>query len=155
MTGRYGVPSWLLATCLGFGNRQMVKPKISLVTLAVRNVAAAKAFYERLGWACSSDHDEVAFFELDGVVLGLYGWDDLANDAGVATSDGSAFRGHSLAHNEPSPEDVDRVFHEFIDAGASVVKRPESTPWGGYSGYVADLDGHLWEIAFNPFNDWT
>ena len=133
----------------------MVKPKISLITLGVRDVGRATAFYERLGWTASSDQGEVAFFELEGVVLGLFGWDDLADDAGLPTSHGSGFRGQSLAHNEPTPEDVDQVFNEFIEAGATVVKQPGRTSWGGYSGYVADLDGHLWEIAHNPFSDWT
>ena len=89
------------------------------------------------------------------MVLGLFGWVDLEDDAGLPTSHGSGFRGQSLAHNEPSPQDVDRVFQEFLEAGATVVKHPGRTPWGGYSGYVADLDGHLWEIAHNPFSDWT
>jgi len=133
----------------------MVKPKISLITLGVSDVGRATAFYERLGWTASSDRGEVAFFELEGVVLGLFGWDDLADDAGLPTSHGSGFRGQSLAHNEPSPKDVDQVFQEFLEAGATVVKHPGPTPWGGYSGYVADLDGHLWEIAHNQFSDWT
>tara|TARA_B100002019_G_C21012454_1_gene470700 strand:- start:299 stop:703 length:405 start_codon:yes stop_codon:yes gene_type:complete len=132
-----------------------VKPKVSLVTLGVRDVDRARAFYECLGWTASSDQGKIAFFELEGVVLGLFGWDDLADDAGLPTSHGSGFRGQSLAHNEPSPQDVDRVFQEFLEAGATVVKHPGQAPWGGYSGYVADLDGHLWEIAHNPFSDWT
>jgi len=64
------------------------------------------------------------------VVLGLFGWDDLADDAGLATSHGPGFRGQSLAHNEPFPNDVDRVFQEFLEAGATVVKHPGRTPWG-------------------------
>jgi uncharacterized glyoxalase superfamily protein PhnB len=99
--------------------------------------------------------DSVVFFELGGVVLGLYGWDDLALDADVDGSSGDGFRGMSLAHNEPSPGDVDRAVAEFVAAGATIVKHPEPTEWGGYSGYVADPDGHLWEIAHNPFDDWT
>ena len=132
-----------------------VTPKISLITLGVRDVDRATAFYERLGRTASSDQGEVAFFELEGVVLGLFGRDYLADDAGLPTSHGSGFRGQSLAHDEPSPQDVDRVFQEFLEAGATVVKHPGRTPWGGYSGYVADLDGHLWEIAHNAFSDWT
>ena len=132
-----------------------VTPKISLITLGVRDVDRATAFYERLGRTASSDQGEVAFLELEGVVLGLFGRDYLADDAGLPTSHGSGFRGQSLAHDEPSPQDVDRVFQEFLEAGATVVKHPGRTPWGVYSGYVADLDGHLWEIAHNPFSDWT
>ena len=132
-----------------------VKPKVSLVTLGVRDVDRARAFYECLGWTASSDQGKIAFFALEGGVLGLFGWDDLADDAGLPTSHGSGFRGQSLAHNEPSPQDVDRVFQEFLEAGATVVKHPGRTPRGGYSSYVADLDGHLWEITHNPFSDWT
>lgn len=131
-----------------------MKPKISLVTLGVADLDRSRSFYSALGWRSVNTEDSVAFFELDGVVLGLYGWDDLAADAGVP-SVGSGFRGFSLAHNEPSTADVDRAFAEFVAAGATVVKQPESTEWGGYSGYVADPDGHLWEVAFNPFSDWT
>jgi uncharacterized glyoxalase superfamily protein PhnB len=61
----------------------------------------------------------------------------------------------TLAHNEPSEAEVDRAFEEFLAAGATEVKRPAITAWGGYSGYVADPDGHLWEVAFNPYSDWT
>ena len=132
-----------------------VTPKISLITLGVRDVDRATACYERLGRTASSDQGEVAFLELEGVVLGLFGRDDLPGDAGLPTSHGPGFRGQSLAHDEPSPQDVDRVFQEFLEAGATVVKHPGRTPWGVYSGYVADLDGHLWEIAHNPFSDWT
>lgn len=131
-----------------------MKPKISLVTLGVADLDRARSFYEAIGFTCTNAEETVAFFELDGVVLGLFGWDDLADDAGV-TPVGSGFRGFSLAHNEPSPSEVDRAFAEFIDAGATVVKHPEATEWGGYSGYVADPDGHLWEVAHNPFDDWT
>jgi uncharacterized protein len=93
---------------------------------------------------------------LDGVVLALYGWDDLAADADLATvAQVSGFRGMALAHNEPSAADVDRAYERFLAAGATAVKRPAATVWGGYSGYVADPDGHLWELAHNPFQDWT
>ena len=132
-----------------------VKPKLSLVTLGVRDLNRSRRFYEALGWSPMQATDSVVFFELGGVVLGLYGWDDLALDADVDESGGGGFRGVSLAHNEPSPSDVDRAVSEFIAAGATIVKHPEPTEWGGYSGYIADPDGHLWEIAHNPFDDWT
>ncbi len=132
-----------------------MKPKLSLVTLGVRDLARSRRFYEALGWTCSDATDTVAFYEVGGVVLGLYGWDDLAADAQLPSADGSGFRGVTLAHNEPSRDDVDRAYAEFLAAGATVVKRPEPTEWGGYSGYVADPDGHLWEVAHNPFSDWT
>jgi uncharacterized protein len=132
-----------------------MKPKLSLVTLGVADVNRSRVFYEALGFtAMDVDSNEVTFFELDGVVLGLYGRQALAADAGVV-ADGTGFAGFTLAHNEPSVRDADRAFAEFVAAGATVVKHMEATNWGGYSGYVADLDGHLWEIAHNPHMDWT
>jgi len=132
-----------------------MKPKLSLVTLGVRDLERSRRFYESLGWQCAESTDMVAFFEVGGVMLGLFGWDDLAADADLPSAEGQGFRGVTLAHNEPSRDGVDRAFGEFVAAGATVVKRPEPTEWGGYSGYVADPDGHLWEVAHNPFSDWT
>jgi catechol 2,3-dioxygenase-like lactoylglutathione lyase family enzyme len=135
-----------------------MRPKLSVVTLGVRDLQRARRFYEALGWSCGDPEpdSDVCFFTLDGTVLALYGWDDLASDADLApVTQGSGFRGIALAHNEPSPDDVDRAYGHFLAAGAAVVKRPAATTWGGYSGYVTDLDGHLWEIAYNPFEDWT
>jgi uncharacterized protein len=135
-----------------------MKPKLSVVTLGVRDLGRAREFYAALGWPSipADPGSEVSFFTLDGVVLALYGWDDLAADAGLSTVEQiPGFRGMALAHNEPSQADVDRAYERFLAAGATVVKRPTATAWGGYSGYVADPDGHLWEIAHNPFDDWT
>ena len=99
--------------------------------------------------------DEVAFFEMGGVHLSLFGRDDLATDVGTPFAPGPISSPITLAHNEPSAAEVDRAFSEFLAAGATAVKRPTAMTWGGYSGYVADPDGHLWEVAFNPFSDWT
>jgi catechol 2,3-dioxygenase-like lactoylglutathione lyase family enzyme len=135
-----------------------MRPKLSVVTLGVRDLSRARWFYEALGWSCGEPEpgSDICFFTLDGVVLALYGWDDLAADAELpSTASAQGFRGITLAHNEPSEADVDRAYARFVAAGAAVVKPPTATTWGGYSGYVADPDGHLWEIAFNPFQDWT
>jgi uncharacterized protein len=135
-----------------------MKQKLSVVTLGVSDVERAQRFYEALGWSPMPREpgSGISFFMLDGVVLALYGWDDLAADAQLPTApQAPGFRGITLAHNEPSEQDVDRVFERFLEAGATVVKRPTATEWGGYSGYVADPDGHLWELAHNPFDDWT
>ena len=132
-----------------------MKPKLSLVTLGVADLDRSREFYGALGWVpMDSASDQVVFFELDGVVLGLYPRTALAADAGV-DSVGSGFSGITLAHNEPSTVAADRAFDEFVAAGATVIKPMASTSWGGYSGYVADPDGHLWEVAHNPFDDWT
>jgi catechol 2,3-dioxygenase-like lactoylglutathione lyase family enzyme len=134
-----------------------MKPKLSLVTLGVSDLDRSRRFYEALGWEPQdwTPESKVVFFELNGVMLSLFGRDDLAEDVGVEATRSTGFSSITLAHNEPSIDDVNRAFNEFISAGATAVKTPQATAWGGYSGYVADPDGHLWEVAFNPFSDWT
>ncbi|CAB4641528.1 MAG: VOC family protein [Actinobacteria bacterium] len=134
-----------------------MKPKLSLVTLGVSDLDRSRRFYEALGWEPQNwtPESKVVFFELNGVMLSLFGRDDLAEDVGVEATRSTGFSSITLAHNEPSIDDVDRAFNEFISAGATLVKTPQPTAWGGYSGYVTDPDGHLWEVAFNPFSDWT
>jgi predicted lactoylglutathione lyase len=128
-----------------------LEPRVSFITLGVANVGAARSFYERLGLkASSASQDGVAFFNLGGVVLSLFGRDALAEDACVHRGEaGSA--SVSLAHNVASEAQVDEVLQEAVAAGAKLLKRGQPTFWGGYSGYFADPDGHLWEVAFNPF----
>lgn len=129
-----------------------MKPRISMVTLGVGDLQASISFYEKMGFKRKEPlSDEVAFFDLNGSWLGLYPWDKLAEDAEVSP-DGSGFRGVTLAHNLTSKKDVDALMDEAVAAGATMVKKPQDVFWGGYSGYFADLDGHLWEIAFNPFS---
>ena len=129
-----------------------VPPRISLVTLGVAAVARATAFYESLGWhrSSSSQDGNVTFFAMQGSALALYGREPLADDAGVDPG-GDGFRAISLALNGDSRDEVDEIVRAWLDAGATLVKAPEEVFWGGYSGYVADLDGHLWEIAHNPY----
>jgi uncharacterized protein len=134
-----------------------MKAKISLVTLGVSDLARSFAFYrDGLGLpARDYEPDQgIAFFDLEGTWLALFSREDLAADAGVPAA-GDGFGGITLAHNEPSREAVDAVFAEAVAAGAAVVKLPADTSWGGYSGYFADPDSHLWEVAFNPFTDLT
>jgi catechol 2,3-dioxygenase-like lactoylglutathione lyase family enzyme len=127
------------------------EPRISIVTLGVDDMRRARAFYERLGWsAAASSNDNVTFFNMGGMIFGLYGRQALAEDAQVEFSS-SSFAGVSLAHNCESEERVDAVMEFAEAAGAKVVKQPEKVFWGGYSGYFSDPDGHLWEIAHNPF----
>lgn len=128
-----------------------MEPRISFITLGVADVTRARKFYEALGLkASSASQDGVAFFNLGGVVLSLFGRDALADDAGVPRGE-TAFSGVSLAHNVNSEAEVDRVLQEAVAAGAKLLKSGQATFWGGYSGYFADPDGHLWEVAFNPF----
>jgi uncharacterized glyoxalase superfamily protein PhnB len=122
-----------------------------MVTLGVRNFDAAVAFYEQgLGFPRMESPPGVAFFTLNGTWLGLYGWDELAEDATVS-AEGSGFAGVTLAHNVASEVEVDEVVSQALAAGATLVKKPQKVFWGGYSGYFKDLDGHLWEVAYNPF----
>jgi uncharacterized glyoxalase superfamily protein PhnB len=126
------------------------RPHISLVTLGVRDLAKAIAFYEGLGLVKAGfDDDDVAFFDMGGLALGLFVWDELAKDAKLGP-ESKGFRGLSLAWNRASEAEVDAVFAKAASLGATVTKPPERVFWGGYSGYFTDLDGHLWEIAYNP-----
>ena len=125
--------------------------RISIVTLGVADMAKARAFYERLGWrAAPASSDTVTFFDLGGLALGLYGRAALAEDATVP-ADGSGFTGVTLAHNVRSPAAVDDTLAAAVAAGGTLIKPGQTVFWGGYSGYFADPDGHLWEIAHNPF----
>ncbi len=129
-----------------------MQPRISMITLGVHDLSAATEFYEQglgLPRRPMPDDAPVAFFELNGSWLGLFGRNDLAHDAGV-DAEGNGFRGVSLAHNLDSPAEVDALLEQARKAGATVIKTGQPTDWGGYSGYFADLDGHLWEVACNP-----
>ncbi len=128
-----------------------MKPRISMITLGVRDLSVAVRFYEDgLGLPRMESPPEVAFFTLDGTWLALYGRDALAADATVSP-DGSGFESFALAHNVESDAQVDAVIREAVIAGATLVKKPGKVFWGGYSGYFKDPDGHLWEVAHNPF----
>lgn len=134
-----------------------MKPKIGIVTLGVRDFARSLAFYrDGLGFPTHNfkADEDIVFFKLEGSWLALYPRDKLAEDATVP-DDGKGFSGITLAHNEPSPEAVDKAFAEALKAGAKAVKQPQKVFWGGYSGYFADPDGYLWEVAYNPFTDLT
>jgi catechol 2,3-dioxygenase-like lactoylglutathione lyase family enzyme len=125
--------------------------RLSLVTLGVADIHRARAFYERLGLTpAKASKDDVAFYQLGGAVLALFPREKLAEDATVA-NDGAGFDGLTLAQNVGSPEEVDAVLAQAVEAGARLVKPGQKVFWGGYSGYFADPDGHLWEIAHNPF----
>lgn len=134
-----------------------MKPKISLVTLGVRDLQKSIAFYrDGLGLPLQPMQDaaDIAFFGLQGTWLALYPREKLAEDAQVP-AEGSGFNGITLAHNVDSKEKVDEVFAFAIATGAKAVKEPQDVFWGGYSGYFSDPDGYLWEVAWNPFTDLT
>ncbi len=126
-------------------------PRVSFVTLGVANIGRARRFYEALGFTASSaSNPNVTFFPAGGVVLALFGRDALAADAAVP-AEGSGFSGIALAHNVASEAEVDAVVAHAVQCGAGLLKPPQKAFWGGYSGYFSDLDGHVWEVAFNPF----
>lgn len=128
-----------------------MEPRLSFVTLGVADIARARAFYEKLGFKASSDSNEnVTFFDAGGVVLALFGRAALAADAKVQDST-PGFSGVALAHNVRAENEVAQVLAEAEAAGAVIVKPAETAFWGGHSGYFRDPDGHLWEVAFNPF----
>lgn len=128
-----------------------MKPRISMITLGVRDLERSRRFYrDGLGLPPMETPPEVAFFALNGSWLALYGREALAADAQVEAA-GSGFAGFTLAHNVASEAEVEAQLQEAVAAGATLVKPAQKTAWGGYAGYFSDPDGYLWEIAHNPY----
>ncbi len=124
---------------------------VSIITLGVRDLKRSAAFYEGLGFSTSSkSDDDIVWFKTGGTVLGLYAWEALAEDSGVSP-EGSGFRGVTLAINLQNEKEVDDLVDRAVRLGAKVLRLPEKVFWGGYSSKFQDLDGHIWEIAHNPF----
>jgi uncharacterized protein len=129
-----------------------MEQRLSLITLGVRDLARARAFYEALGWTTrAAPDDDVVFFQAGGMVVALWDRGELAEDSGV--EDGGGWGGITPAHNVRSPAEVDAVIEEARNAGADIVREPAETFWGGYSAAFTDPEGHPWEIAHNP--RWT
>ena len=129
-----------------------MEPRISLITLGVKDLGRSVRFYrEGLGLPLreGGDVNVVAFFQTQGTWLALFPREALAADAGVV-AEGGGFAGFTLAHNVRTREEVDETLNEAEAAGARLVKAAGDTDWGGYSGYFADPDGYLWEVAWNP-----
>ncbi|GMU77636.1 MAG: glyoxalase [Acidimicrobiia bacterium] len=125
-----------------------MEPRISLVTLGVRDLDRARRFYEALGWAGRSPSDDVVFLPAGGMVLALWSRSRLAEDSTV--DDRGGWGGVTLAHDVRSPDEVDAVLAEAAAAGATIGRPGAPTFWGGYSGVFVDPDGHPWEVAHNP-----
>ena len=128
----------------------MTPQRVTLITLGVADLATAIAFYERLGWRQHGRQEGVAFFQLNGLALALFGLADLAADQGRAGAT-LGMGAVTLAQNFATEAEVDAAFTQALAAGATALKPPEKVFWGGYSGYWADPDGHVWEVAMNPF----
>jgi uncharacterized protein len=126
-----------------------VRQSISLVTLGVSDYGRAKAFYESLGWSVTWEAEETAFFQANRVVLVLWSREKLAADMGV-DDEAEGWGGIALAHNVGSRDEVRAVIEQARRNGAEVSREPAETFYGGYAGVFRDLDGHVWEVAFNP-----
>ena len=124
--------------------------RISLITLGVSDLAKAKTFYEALGWRNAAAEEGIAAFDLHGSVLGLYPKADLARDVGLPLVEG--FTGQTYGYNVATREEVEPLVQRAEAAGATVLKAPHEVFWGGFIAYFADLDGHVWEVAHNPFS---
>lgn len=128
----------------------MTPQRVTLITLGVADLDRARRFYETLGWRPAMTAEGVVFFQMLGAVLGIFGRAELAADQGrpgAALGTGAM----TLAQNFATEADVDAAYAAALAAGAAPLKRPEKVFWGGYSGYFADPDGHVWELAMNPF----
>ena len=131
-----------------------VPANFSIVTLGVADLARAARFYRDLGWEQRGDlADGITWFKTSGTWVGLFGDEELAHDAHldrVPADELPTYRGVTLALNLGSEAAVDLAFARVQEVGGRIVKPAERTPWGGYSGYFADPDDHLWEIAYAP-----
>ena len=129
-----------------------MEQRLTIITLGVADLKESTQFYEsKFGWKKSeASNEHISFFTLNGILLSLYGRNELAEDATVDAT-GNGFKGFTIAHNARSEKEVDQTIKALRDKGVKIIKEPQKASWGGYSSYVSDLDGNLWEIAFNPY----
>jgi catechol 2,3-dioxygenase-like lactoylglutathione lyase family enzyme len=130
----------------------LMEQRLTMITLGVNDLKTASDFYEnKLGWKRSSSSNEnIVFLWLNGIYLSLFPKVELAHDAGIPP-EGTGFKNFTIAHNLRSEKEVDDLIANLESKGVSIVKRPEKVFWGGYSSYISDPDGNLWEIAYNPY----
>lgn len=128
----------------------MTPQRVSLITLGVRDLQRSRAFYDALGWEAVAAQPGVVFYQMDGFGLGLFGLEPLAEDQGRTGAE-LGFGATTLAQNFSDRTGVDAAYGNALKAGAKGLKKPEEVFWGGYSGYYSDPDGHVWEVAHNPF----
>lgn len=129
-----------------------MESRLSIITLGVENLKQSADFYEnKFGWVRSEMSNEgILFFQLNGTFLSLYNRNKLAEDVTIDSS-GNGFKGFTLCYLTRSEAEVDAIIKKMRQAGVKIVKEPQKVFWGGYSSYIADPDGNLWEIAFNPY----
>ena len=142
-------------TTIGFGqnkNDSKMEQRLTFISLGVKDLNNSIDFYEnKFGWKRSElSNKELIFYQLNGIYLALYSRNELAKDASV-DSVGSGFKGFSISYNARSEKEVDDLIKGLRDKGVKIVKEPQKVFWGGYSSYIADPDGNLWEIAYNPY----
>ncbi len=128
-----------------------MRQKLNLITLGVADIERSAAFYEKLGWRRSDKSVEgLVLFPLGGMVLALHPREELAADTTLEYQP-SEFSGITISYNAGSEQEVDEILARVAELGATVVKPAQKVYWGGYSGYFKDLDGFLFEVAYNPF----
>lgn len=128
-----------------------MQQRISFFTIGVSDLNAMRDFYkEKFGWTPMKDSDGIVFFKLNGFIFGLYLKEELAEDIGVK-EDGKGFKRFTVAINLDSEKAVDTLFEALKKKGVKIIKAPEKVFWGGYRGYVADIEDNYWEFAYNPF----
>jgi len=145
----------ILSNLLIFGqtNKDIkMEQRLTIITLGVNDLKTSIDFYEnKFGWKRSEmSNDDIVFYQLNGLYLSLYSKNELAKDATV-DSLGNGFKGFTIAYNARSEKEVDDLINAFKEKGVEIVKEPHKAFWGGYSSYISDPDGNLWEIAFNPY----
>lgn len=145
----------ILMTTIGLGqNKNDIKmeQRMTFMTLGVNDLKTSIDFYEnKFGWKRSEmSNDNLILYQLNGIHIALFSRDELAKDATV-NSQGDGFKGFTISHNVWSEKEVDDLIKSLRDKGVKIVKEPQKVFWGGYSSYVADPDGNLWEIAYNPY----
>lgn len=133
-------------------NSSVMEQRMTFITLGVTDLNQSIDFYEnKFGWKRSDlSNESIIFYELNGIHMALYDREELAKDATVDPS-GNGFRSFTMAYNTCSEKEVDDLVENLRKQGAPVIKEPQKVFWGGYSSYIADPDGNLWEIAYNPF----
>ena len=131
-----------------------MEQRLSIITLGVSDMKKSRAFYDALGWQVASEDqsEEIVAYNLQSMALALYPLDKLAEDAKIETPARPQYSTHTIAYNVNSEAEVDQTLKDAVTAGATLVKPAEKVFWGGYSGYFADPDGNLWEVAHNPFS---
>lgn len=128
-----------------------MQQRLTILTICVEDLGKMKNFYQGVfGWTPLTDNGSIVFFKMNGMLLGLYPASEMGKEFPLE-DEGSGFKRFTLAINFKSEKEVDEAFAELESKGVKIVKKPEKVFWGGYSGYVADIEGNYWELAHNPF----